>query len=207
MGYLDKQNRVVDVTLTEKGKKLFASGELDFAYFGLFDDCIDYDPYDPNEITDETRELIIESTPVLEAPSIPDVRGTTAALEPTDHIFTAAAGYVQLPKMIAPIDGTSLDLYSDQRNEGGSYRRTGTSLAQIDLDVIGDTEPGDPGFIIRVLSSGSNGLSKTTFKRDLAARRAIDPFIAVAIDDETINDRVFVRDPQTARVDTNSRKR
>ena len=200
MGYLDRQSRVIDVVLTERGRKLYAASALDFSYFGLFDDCIDYDPVLPGgTFSDDDREVQVESTLILEAPFIKDVRGTTGPMEPTDHIFTAAGGFVQLPMMSSPADGSAIDLSSDQRRDGGTYRRTGTSLAQIDLDVSGDSEMGNPGFIVRVLSSGSNGLQPLGFRRDLAGRRAVDPFIAIALDDEQVLDRPMVVDPTTAR--------
>lgn len=47
-GILDKNTRVVDMILTMEGKKLLAKGELQFVYFCLFDDEIDYDPYVAN---------------------------------------------------------------------------------------------------------------------------------------------------------------
>lgn len=209
MGYLDKQSRVIDVVLTERGRKLYSVGRLDFAYFGLFDDCVDYDPAaSSGSFSDEERERQIEATPILEAPFVRDVRGTVAPLEPIDHIFTASPGYVQIPTMVAPLDGSEVDLMADQRREDGVYRRTGTSLAQIDLDVIGEVERGNPGFIVRVLSSGSNGLQPLEFRRDLSARRAVDPFIAVAVDDEGISDRLLVRQPESMRVeDRNTRRK
>jgi hypothetical protein len=208
VGYLDKQSRVIDVILTEHGRKLYATGRLDFAYFGLFDDCIDYDPLPGSgSFSDDEREVQIEATHVLEAPFIRDVRGTVAPLEPTAHIFTAAPGYTVIPAMRSPVDDDSVILMADQRREGDTYRRTGTSLAQIDMGVVGEVERGNPGFIVRVLSSGSNGLQSLEFRRDLDARRAVDPFIAVAIDSEGVVDRRLVRDPDATRVANRSNPR
>jgi hypothetical protein len=201
VGYLDKQSRVIDVVLTERGRKLFATGQLDFAYFGLFDDCIDYDPLPGSgSFGDDDREAQIEATPIPEAPFIRDVRGTVAPMEPTSHVFTASPGYTVIPTMLSPADGDVVGLMADQRREGGTYRRTGTSIAQIDLEVVGEAERGNPGFIVRVLSSGSNGLQPLPFRRDLDARRAADPFIAVAVDGEGVIDRLLVRSPDSQRV-------
>lgn len=201
MGYLDKQSRVIDVVLTERGRRLYSMGSLDFTYFGLFDDCIDYDPVSGGDaFDDDEREEQIEASLVLEAPYVKDVRGTIGPLEPIDHVFTAAPGYASIPVMRSPSDGSSLDLMADQRRSDGVYRRTGTSLAQIDMGVTGDVERGNPGFIVRVLASGSNGLQPLGFRRDLQARRAVDPFIAVSLDDEVVADRLLVRDPDTIRV-------
>ncbi len=200
MGYLDKQSRVIDVVLTELGRKLYSIGRLDFAYFGLFDDCIDYDPIaSSGSFSDRDRRDQIEATPILEAPFVRDTRAAVSPLEPTAHIFTAAPGFVRIPSMIHPIDGDQIDLSADQRRDNGTYRRTGTSLAQIDLEVVGDTERGNPGFIVRVFSSGSNGLRPLGFRDDLAARRAVDPFIAISIDDEEVHDVPLVRTPDSQR--------
>lgn len=201
MGYLDKQSRVIDVVLTERGRKLYSVGALDFSYFALFDDGVDYDPMPPfGSYSDDERELQIELSPVLEAPSVPDVRGTVAAMEPINHVFTAAPGYVQIPQMSLPLDGASVTLMADQRVEDGVYRRTGTSLAQIDMDVIGDVERGNPGFIVRVLSSGTDGHQPLGFRRDLLGRRSYDPFIAATIDLEDQMERPSVAAPDSARV-------
>ena len=44
-GFLDKNTRVMDMILTLEGKRLMSTNQLDFAYFALFDDEVDYDPY------------------------------------------------------------------------------------------------------------------------------------------------------------------
>lgn len=201
MGYLDKQSRVVDIVLTERGRKLYSIGSLDFTYFALFDDCVDYDPMPASgSYSSDERETQIEASPVLEAPSIPDVRGTVAPMEPTSHVFTAAPAYVEIPRMSSPIDGSRLALMSDQRVEEGVYRRTGTSLSQIDMATVGDVERVSHGFIVRVLSSGSNGHQVLDFRRDLLGRRSYDPFIAAAIDLEDHPDPPTVSAPDSSRV-------
>lgn len=189
------------MVLTERGRKLYSVGALDFAYFALFDDGIDYDPIPASgTYSDDEREHQIELAPVLEAPSVPDVRGTVAPLEPIHHVFTAAPGYVQIPQMSAPLDGSTVTLMADQRTEDGQYRRTGTSLAQIDMDVIGDTERSNPGFIVRVLSSGSDGHQQLEFRRDLLGRRSYDPFIAATIDLEDQAERPSIATPDSSRI-------
>lgn len=201
MGYLDKQSRVIDVLLTERGRKLFAVGRLDFAFFGLFDDCLDYDPAAATgSFSDAEREVQIDATPMLEAPYVRDVRAATAPLEPIDHIFTAAPGYRVIPRMLAPIDGDEASLMADQRNEEGVYRRTGTNYAQIDPRVVGETERGNPGFVVRVFASGSNGLQPLKFRHDLNTRRAADPFVAVAVDSELLHDGPKVSVPDNMRI-------
>ncbi|HEU5118702.1 MAG TPA: hypothetical protein VFT74_19060 [Isosphaeraceae bacterium] len=190
----------MDIVLTERGRELYALGQLDFEYFGLFDDGLDYDPWSTGSLSDEEREAQIEATPMLEAPFIRDVRGTVAPLEPTSHLFTAAGGYRSIPRMSSPTDRDGIDLMADQRRQGETYTRTGTSLAQIDMKVVGDTEAGNPGFIVRVLISGSNGLQALEVRNDLQGRRSFDPFLAVSIDGEGPIDRPSVDDPSSSRV-------
>lgn len=210
MGYLDKQSRVIDVVLTERGRALFAVGGLDMAYFGLFDDCLDYDPVPGvGSFSDEEREEQIEATLVLEAPFVKDVRGAVAPLEPVDHIFTAASGYRTVPRMLSPVDDSDAALMADQRVDNGIYRRTGTNFVQIDPTVTGDVERGNPGFVVRVFTSGSNSLQRTQFRHDLSTRRAVDSFVAVAIDFESVHDGPSVSTPDSLRTTrpSNSRKR
>ncbi len=199
MAFLDRQSRVVDFILTEHGRKLYALGQLDFEFFSLLDDGIDYDPWATGSLSDAAREAQVEATPSWEAPFVRDVRGATAPLEPTSHLFAASQGFTYLPFMSAPLDGSSSSLMCDQRRDGDAYRRTGTSVAQIDLGLRGQPENGNPGFIIRVFKSGSSGLSLIEPRTDLSGRRAIDPFIAVVVDDERPLDVPSVGKPDSPR--------
>lgn len=199
MGYLDKQSRVIDVVLTERGRRLYALGELNFAYFGLFDDGLDYDPYSTGSLTEEERQEQIEATPMMEAPIVRETRGTVAPGEPRSHLFTAGAQYKQIPQMISPTTA-SLSLMVDQRRLDSTYYRTGTSFATLEFSIIGNTEAGNPGYIVRVFSSGSNGLTPLDLRKDLKGRRAYDPFIAISIDDETPIDAPSVSKPNSSRV-------
>ncbi len=189
MGYLDKQSRVIDFILTERGRKLYSTGQLDFTYFALLDDGVDYDPWSTGSMSPAERELQVEALPMFEAPFVRDTRATRDPLEPVSHLFTAAANYTTVPAISSPLDGAQLTLGGDQQQADGTYTRTGTSLAQIDLSLVGGVEPNNPGFIVRVFASGSNGLVPLGLRRDLQGRRSYDPFIAVAIDGEKpIND-------------------
>jgi chorismate mutase len=42
MAFLDKKERVLDIVLTQEGRKLLAQNDLDFAYYAFSDDGIDY---------------------------------------------------------------------------------------------------------------------------------------------------------------------
>jgi hypothetical protein len=199
MGFLDKKSRVIDVALTERGRELYALGQLDFAYFGLFDDGIDYDPWTTGSFSDTDIQEQIEAFPMLEAPLVRDVRGATAPLEPIDHLFTAAAGYTEIPYMDNPLDGSTVSLQADQRGSAGTYRRTGTSLAQISMHINGEVEAGNPGYLVRVYASGSTGIQALDLRWDLTGRRSYDPFIAVVVDDERSVDVATVANPSSRR--------
>lgn len=200
MGFLDKRDRVTDFVLTERGRELYASGRLDFAYFSLLDDGLDYDPWSTGSLSDADRELQVRALPMWEAPVVRDVRGATAPLEPIRHLFSASPGYGTVPALSSPVDGSSLVLMCDQgRDADGSYRRTGTSLAQIDLSLRGEVAGENPGFAIRVFSSGSTGLTELLPRRDLAGRRSLDPFVSISIDSETVSDVGSVDDPTSRR--------
>lgn len=190
MGFLDRQSRVVDIVLTERGRKLFSTGKLDFAFFGLFDDGIDYDPYSPDGLDADGRRTQIDSTPMTEVRSVPDVRSLAAPGEPRNHVFTAAADYSEIPRLSIPAQGEQFTVQGDQRRQGESYARTASSVAGIDLVMSGDVEPGgQSGFIVRVFSSASSGLSPLELRLDMSGRRSADPFLAVAFDGEVVSDR------------------
>ncbi len=184
MGFLDKQSRVIDIVLTERGRKLYSYGQLDFTYFGLFDDGIDYNPWSSGTLTSEEIETQVESTQVLEAPLIRDVRCATAPLEPTSHLFTASAGYQIVPHMDSPNDGDQINLLANQLKGNGVYIRVGTNVPQTKLSVTGGSSNDQPGFILRMFVSGSNGLTAVDLRKDLQGRRCYDSFLSISIDSE-----------------------
>lgn len=204
MGFLDKRSRVVDFVLTERGRELYALGQLDFTYFSLLDDGLNYDPYSTGSLSDDDRDVQVRALPMWEAPLVRDVRDTTAPLEPTSHLFRASAGYDRVPFMSSPSTGSEVDLMCDQLAIDGSYRRSGTSVAQIDLSVSGEGEPVNPGFQVRVFSSGTTGLTEIYPRRDMTGRRAFDPFVAAVIDDEVTPDVATVNDPTSVRSPRNA---
>lgn len=179
MGFLDKNSRVIDFILTERGKRLFAAGQLDFAYYALFDDGIDYDPV--GATTREERQEVIEDTPMLEVGTVKEVRGTVSALEPQSPLFTAAPNVRRIPRISSPAED-ALEVKCDQVHFGTEYERLNTTEAKIDLALDGDVEAGNPGFSVRVFFSGSDGMHEFSVRRDLTGRRVFDPFIAVSLD-------------------------
>lgn len=190
---------MVDFVLTERGRKLYARGQLDFTYFSLLDDGIHYDPYVTGTMTDSDRDVQVSAQPMWEAPLVRDTRLSVAPLEPTGHLFTAGDGYRTVPQMVAPSSSSQLSLMCDQVRDGDAYKRSGTSTAQIDLAVSGEAESVNPGFQVRVFSSGTQGLVRLRPRTDLAGRRALDPFIAVVIDDERMPDGPSVDSPASSR--------
>lgn len=182
MGFIDRQSRVLDVVLTERGRRLFANGELEFAYVAFFDDGIDYDPYSTGSLTDLERDELIRSTPMLEPAVVPDRRAAQPILEPTGHLFKASPGYQGVPAVTAPSQGSRFDLRCRQEALEGVFRRFATGFIQIDLGHSGGVP--DEGFSVRVYSSGSAGLREVRGRIDLTGRRALDPFIAVSVDHE-----------------------
>lgn len=183
MGFLDRKSRVVDVVLTERGRRLFANGELDFAYVSFFDDGIDYDPYTPGDLTEQERDDLIHSTPMFEATVVPDHDSNDLPLEPVCQLFACSPGYQGVPRMLAPSTGSLVELRCVQQQVNGLFRRSATGFAQINLELSAGAQPGQ-GFSIHVRSSGSDGMIELKSRRDLKGRRALDPFIAVSLDDE-----------------------
>ncbi len=199
MGFLDRKSRVIDVVLTGRGRELFALGELDFAYYAFFDDGIDYDPWSTGSLTDEEREELIHSSPMFEAPFVPDRRTTVIPLEPTSFVFKAAPDYGSVPRLIQPNPtGSSAVLRCDQFSSGSSFIRTGTSLAVVPLEVSSEVAGAD-GFSVHFYVSGSNGLSELRTKTDLRGRRTLDPFVSLSIDDEVPPDRPDPSKPDSRR--------
>ena len=100
-GFLDDGTRIMDVTLTNEGRRLLSQGKLGFVYWAAFDDEIDYDPSISSGSSDELVRDQIEATPVREATagySITnhDCRDLTNVQRP---LFTMQQGSDVLPRM------------------------------------------------------------------------------------------------------------
>jgi hypothetical protein len=199
VGFLDRKSRVIDVVLTGRGRELFALGELDFTYYAFFDDGIDYDPWSTGSLTDEARDELIHSTPMFEAPLVPDRRTTVIPLEPTSFVFQAEPDYGTVPRLLRPEPtGSQVVLRCDQFSSGSSFIRTGTSLAVIPMEVSTEVA-GRDGFSVHFFVSGTNGLEELETKMDLRGRRSVDPFVSLAVDDEPLQDLPDARKPDSLR--------
>lgn len=204
MGFLDRKNRVVDIVLTGRGRELFSVGELDFAYYAFFDDGLDYDPWSTGSLSDEERDELIHSSPMLEAPAVQDRRNSIIPLEPTSFVFKAAPDYGALPRMISPNPtGSHIDLRCDQFSSGSTFTRTGTSHAVVQMELSAEAAGAD-GFSVHFYVSSSSGLNELRTRTDLSGRRALDPFVAVSLDDEVPQDRPVVAKPDSRRVKSDS---
>ncbi len=198
MGFLDKQSQIVDVVLTEHGRRLYASGKLDLVYFAVLDDGVDYDPY-PATLSDTDRETMIEHASSFEAPIVMRRNDPIGTLEPVNHVFTAADGFETIPQISSPMT-SSFDVSCAQYVAIDSkYARKATSRANILMALDGEAEAGAHGFTVRVFSSGSSGLTWLGPRRDSDLRRAFDPFIACTIDDEPTVDAPVHTDPRSIR--------
>lgn len=187
MGLLDKQSRVIDFVLTERGRRLYAAGKLRFSYFAVFDDGIDYSPYSTGSLNDQERELAIEMSLVEEASTIPEVGYPYYPLEPRSHVFTAEGGYEIVPSIASPTSGSRTVEFMQEQSRRG-LKRFGTSVIDLEVDVDDDDELNDDRFTVSVYMSGSNGYRELEHKRDLSSRRVYDPFLAMSLDDELVDE-------------------
>lgn len=193
MGFLDRKDRVLDVVLTEEGRRQFALGKLEFAYFSVNDDLIDYDPwisdsgsYDAAGL-EERRNQLIESTPLLEAPIVlrPERRrDAVSALAPTSSLFTAAQRYSRLPSMVLnPSGSASLSVIQYPTAVGTSamtYGREQSTYVLVDLGHVGDIDQATGvGFKVEVYESSSDGLKNLSMRRDLSERPSYDAFLVI----------------------------
>lgn len=112
-GFLDKKERVLDVCLTNTGRRLLSEGKLKFCYWSAFDDEVDYDPFiaESGSLTaaqmSSSIERMIEETPVREAVS--GYRdGNRLAQDFTNvrcPLFDRPQGQLQVPRAVFPPSG------------------------------------------------------------------------------------------------------
>lgn len=189
MGFLDKTQRILDATLTEYGRQQYALGKLRFVNFSLHDDLVDYDPFIlssgsyAEEQLSSLRELIIEMTPTLEVPSIPmrTVSSTgKSALIPDQTIFSAASGYDILPA--ASISPTGSFISAKQHVIDGRYRRSDMTEPVVHLDHVGDLKAEDRWYLVKVLSSSSDGYREIPERYDSSDELSYGPFVIIRTD-------------------------
>lgn len=196
-GFLDKNTRIIDMVLTNHGKKLLAKGELNFTYWIPFDDEIDYDPYiaESGSISEAQLSssiyLSIENSPVREATTGYRNFNLSGSDYTNVHrpMFTKPQGQEVLPRSLFPVSSSrSIEtkqrrvqrVYKD-RDEKGKYlnpiepvdvgvERFASSNFSIEIGYEKNSFPGDfqpEGFHIRIMQSGSEGLVEIPSKRDM----------------------------------------
>lgn len=131
MSFLDRNTRIIDFVLTQEGKKLRSEGKLNFTYFQLFDDAIDYFPYISNSgsltAAEHTASMIqqIEETNVCEA--LTGLRKHNGLGKDQTNVqrplFTVPQGTTILPKLI-PVHRTgSVNLTAFQQKVEDHYEK------------------------------------------------------------------------------------
>lgn len=125
-GFLDKNTRIVDMVLTSHGRHLLAQGDLNFVYWAVFDDEVDYQPVLSTtgslstEQVESSIQTAIEDTLVREATTgyrnfNRSGSDFTNAFRP---LFTMAQGQQVLPKMRviqSPLSGSGAVVVKQQK--------------------------------------------------------------------------------------------
>lgn len=196
MGFLDQQERIVDMILTDEGKRQLSVGELEFAYYSFFDDGVEYDPYIAYSasLTEEqlisAKEKQTESYLGLEAVvglSYKRLQNDLDVINVNKPLFTMPQGSKVLPRATFDPDVSSGSIQTTQQKistiytkkdpDGNvlssdgpfdeGYIREKTSAFTIDVGYR-DFFPEfmQQGFLIQVLASGSDGLDFVSSKKD-----------------------------------------
>lgn len=201
------------MVLTAEGKRQFSLGELRFVHYAFFDDGIDYDPVISSASLSQeqiatTRDQQIEATPVVEAVSgfhHDRLFSVTDGLNVKSFLFTAPQGQRYLARATFDPASSSGTLQVDQRrvqrtsallDQSGrtiqssksvpeGFERFSTSRFTVDVGVS-DFFPefSQNGFLLTVLSSGSDGLQEILPKTDMSNDECFGPEIKLLIDEE-----------------------
>lgn len=188
-GFLDRKERVVDMVLTNKGRKLLSEGKLNFSFWSVFDDEVDYSPTD-----DEQRVVdLTEDSLVLEA--VFGYRDGNGILHDKvnvrNPIFTDGKndGFIQRMEINPDRD---LTISSDQKKLSNKnvvstvdvgFERLNASVENIWLGYDGFPVDGRPeGFLVEFYVSGSDGLQKVEVQRDLSNTLVIRNDLSVVLE-------------------------
>lgn len=176
MGFLDNRTEIIDFVLTDVGKKLLASGKLEFDSWAAFDTGVDYDPYISNsgsfseeQLNDVKREQI-EATLVTEAlAGNIDDRSCRDMTNLSSPLFTVSSKQSILPRLKIAGSTGSLVVEIRQTPVGQSYRRFDSTKERLSLGYGDDkvsSDEGFNGFGLSVMLSGSDGLKSIDGKID-----------------------------------------
>lgn len=208
-GFLDKNDRVVDMILTADGRRLLSQGKLNFVYYAFMDDEVDYDPYIATSANLTAEQMSSSWSEQVEASLVKEAIGGRTGdpdrvnrLNGTSRLYTQPQGQGFLSKMVLTPDSFSGSIQLDQRriqemrtrkDETGhvisvlgpfdrGYERISTQTFPIEYDVrdfFGTQR--QEGFLLRIMQSGSNGLVELPAKRDFANEIAYTPDLAMDI--------------------------
>ena len=216
MGFIDKTDRVIDMVLTDEGRRQLASGELEFYEYAFFDGGIDYDPVivgsgslSEDDLLSAIRDQI-EATLSLEVMpglSLKRSRDDLQVLNLGQPLYTMRQGKEDQPaNPNAPDILTASDQVTERRVEetrvtrdqlGREVDRVGpffrgnevlkSTVLTLDLAVL-DGLPSSEGFHLTVLASGSDGLERAPLRIDLDEQLSFGPDLIVSLDDEPSRD-------------------
>lgn len=206
-GFLEKENTIVDMVLTLEGKRLLSLGELEFTYFALLDDEVDYDPYIPSsssmssEVLSGTVYTAMESSLVREA--VPGYRmGRNLAgsdfTNGSRFLFSVKQGSQYLPHLTASDGLADVNISVNQRRLSRPVETAdGTVQEDIGFDRFAsedgrfsfslddqsslEPDPTEQGLLLRVFRSGSGGLVELHPSRDSGNRLTFGPDISVRV--------------------------
>ena len=209
MGFLDKNEQVVDMILTAEGRRLLSQNRLNFVYYAFMDDEVDYTPYVYNSSSLSADQLSsswtdqVEAGLVLEAMpgrfSSPELVNN---LNGSDRLFTQPQGQAFLARVVLTPDVFSGSIRLNQRriqetrtrkDESGhvldvqgpfdrGFERIATQTFPLEYDVrdfFGSQR--QEGFILRVMRSGADGLVELPAKRDFDNEIAYTPDLGMDV--------------------------
>ena len=196
-GFLDRNTRVLDMVLTNRGKDLLAKGQLRFCYWIPYDDDIDYQPYistsgsmGPEQLSSSIYAAI-ESTPLREATTGYRFANSSGSDNTNVHraMFTMAQGQTIVPRAVFPpiIDREvvtsvrNVTKITQDRDQLGKFlnasrpvdlgnERFDSTAFSLEFPYGQDSFSHDfqpEGFLIQIFKSGSDGLVELHPKNDL----------------------------------------
>lgn len=199
MGFLDGTERIQDLVLTQEGRRQLSLGELEFRYFAVFDDGVDYSPLNYRsgsfsaEELEGMRQLMIEDTPMMEVSPgrVGDGRiDEDATLLPRSFLFDRRSGHRTLPTLTVSPDVRSGSLVVGQAMLSPSLTTMQAGILRQSSDRLyfslsmGD-DPTVAGFSIKVYESGSEGLREMSPRLDYSNVRSFGLHLQGITDEES----------------------
>lgn len=217
MGFLDQQERIIDMVLTDEGKRQLSVGELKFVYYSFFDDAVEYNPYISNSSSLTSEQLSAEKTKQTESflgmeavtgLSFKRLQNDLDTINVNKPLFTMPQGLKVLPRATYDPDIVSGTIQTSQQKLSTIYTkkdsngttissdgpfdngfiREKTSAVTVDLGYQ-DFFPEfmQKGFLINVLASGSDGLDMVLSKKDAMEDDCYKTDLKVICDDKFLD--------------------